>query len=51
MIKIIDDSQFSAIVEDSNFITWKYIKQLKEGYLYLIEYYDKLEKVIVKKDF
>lgn len=51
MIKIIDDSQFNAIVEDNNFITWEYIGLFKEGYMYLIEYYDKLEKVIVKKDF
>ena len=51
MIEKISCDKFDLIVEDNNFITWEYITENKEGFIYDLIFYDNIKRVLVKKDF
>ena len=51
MIEKITSDNFDLIVEDNNFITWEYIMENKEGFIYDLIFYDNIKRVLVKKDF
>ena len=51
MIEKITSDNFDLIMEDNNFITWEYIAENKEGYIYDLIFYDNIKRVLVKKDF
>ena len=51
MIEKITCDKFDSIMEDNNFITWEYITENKEGFIYDLIFYDNIKRVLVKKDF
>lgn len=51
MIEKITSDNFDLIMEDNNFITWEYITENKEGFIYDLIFYDNIKRVLVKKDF
>ena len=51
MIEKITSDNFDLIVEDNNLITWEYITENKEGFIYDLIFYDNIKRVLVKKDF